>query len=325
LSFEDFHTGPREQIREGDIIITGRTEINAVYLNGEQILSHSSDVKFSYEFFPPRSAEMERRLWRAMGQLERLNPEFFSITYGALGSAQQVSVDAAMSMHGESPVAVAAHITCANTEPEQIITVAKQLHNVGIRRIVALRGDAVEGGDYAYRSAEGLVSALHEHLDEVDISVAAYPEVHPQASSAINDLRHLKRKLDAGANRAITQYFFDADCFLRFRDQALALGIDKPIVPGILPIHDLNKVRIFSERCGASVPPRFGPMFEALQQNPQAIYQLSVDLATQLCDRLLREGVDHFHFYTLNQADKCLDISLALGASINSTPILSAA
>lgn len=293
------------------------------------LISHPSDVKFSYEFSPPRSAEMERRLWRAMGQLERLQPEFFSLTYGALGSAQQVSIDTALSMHVESPVAVAAHLTCANTESEQIMTVTKQLNNAGIWRIVALRGDAVENssetGDYAYHSAEGFVSALQEHLDDVDISVAAYPEVHPQASSAIDDLHHLQRKLDAGANRAITQYFFDADCYLRFRDQALALGIDKPIVPGILPIHDLHKVRIFSERCGATVPPRFGPMFEALQQNPQATYQLSVDLATQLCDRLLREGVDHFHFYTLNQADKCLDISLALGANINSTPILSAA
>jgi len=292
-------------------------------------MSQSPEVKFSYEFFPPRSAEMERRLWRAMGQLERLQPEFFSMTYGALGSAQQVSVDTALAMHCESPVAVAAHLTCANAESEQIMSVAQRFHGAGIRRIVALRGDAVEDSSvtdgYAYPSAVDLVSALHESLDDVDVSVAAYPEVHPQARGVIDDLRHLQRKFDAGANRAITQYFFDADCYLRFRDRALTLGIDKPIVPGILPIHDLDKVRIFSERCGATVPRHFGPMFEPLQHDPQASYRLSVDLATELCERLLREGVDHLHFYTLNQTDMCLDISLALGASINSTRIPSAA
>jgi methylenetetrahydrofolate reductase (NADPH) len=289
-------------------------------------MSHSSNVKFSYEFFPPRSAVMERRLWRAIGQLERLKPEFFSMTYGALGSAQQDSVDTALSMHSESPVEVAAHLTCANTESEKIMRVAKQLHSAGIRRIVALRGDAVEGAlmneDCTYYSSESFVSSLQEYLDEVDISVAAYPEVHPQALSAADDLRHLKRKLDAGANRAITQYFFDADCYLRFRDRALALGIDKTIVPGILPIHDMQKVRTFSERCGAIIPSNFDSMFKALQDDPQATYDLSVELATKLCERLLMEGVDHFHFYTLNQADKCLDISLALGANINSAPIL---
>jgi methylenetetrahydrofolate reductase (NADPH) len=289
-------------------------------------MNHSSSVKFSYEFFPPRSAEMERRLWRAMGQLERLHPEFFSMTYGALGSAQQDSVDTALSMHSDSPVEVAAHLTCANTESEKIMSVAKQLHSAGIRRIVALRGDAVEDAlmsdDCAYYSAEGFVSSLQEHLDEIDISVAAYPEVHPQALSSADDLRHLKRKLDAGANRAITQYFFDADCYLRFRDRAMAIGIDKPIVPGILPIHDMQKVRIFSERCGAMIPSSFDSMFKSLQDDPQATYDLSVNLATKLCERLLKEGVDHFHFYTLNQANKCLDISLALGANINSAPIL---
>ena len=292
-------------------------------------MSQSPTVKFSYEFFPPRSAEMERRLWRAMGQLERLQPEFFSMTYGALGSAQQVSVDTALAMHRESPVAVASHLTCANADSSQIMSVAQGFRRAGIRRIVALRGDAVEDSaaadGYAYPSAVELVCALQQQLDDVDISVAAYPEVHPQARSAIDDLRHLQRKFDAGANRAITQYFFDADCYLRLRDRALALGIDKPIVPGILPIHDLHKVCLFSERCGATVPSHFGPMFERLQGDSEDCYRLSVDLATQLCEHLLREGVDHFHFYTLNQTDMCLDISLALGARFNSTRISSAA
>jgi methylenetetrahydrofolate reductase (NADPH) len=292
-------------------------------------MSQAPAVKFSYEFFPPRCAEMERRLWRAMGQLERLQPEFFSMTYGALGSAQQVSVETALAMHRESPVQVAAHLTCANVDSAQIMAVAQGFHEAGIRRIVALRGDAVEDpavtDGYAYSSAVDLVHALRDQLDDVDISVAAYPETHPQARSATDDLRHLQRKLDAGANRAITQYFFDAGCYLRFRDRALALGIDQPIVPGILPVHDLHKVRLFSERCGATVPQRFGPMFERLQGDSQGCYRLAVDLATELCERLLREGVEHFHFYTLNQTDMCLDISLALGARFNSTRISSAA
>jgi len=259
------------------------------------------DSRFSYEFFPPRSPEMERRLWRAMGQLERLQPEFFSMTYGALGSAQQISVDSALAMQRESPVAVAAHLTCADAADDQVMRVA---------RIVALRGDAVDEspscGGYAYASAVELVAALVDELDELDISVAAYPEGHPQSRSPLDDLRHLQRKFDAGASRAITQYFFDADCYLRFRDRALAFGIDNPVIPGILPIHDLDKVRQFSERCGASVPRHYGPMFERLRGDTQACYRLSVELATSLCERLLREGVDHFHFYTLNQTDMCL-------------------
>lgn len=291
-------------------------------------MNSAATVRFSYEFFPPRSAEMQRRLWRAMGQLERLQPEFFSMTYGALGSAQQVSVDTAVAMHRESPVAVAAHLTCADAEPKQVLDVARGFQAEGIRRIVALRGDAadrsVASTAYAYPSAVELVASLAA-LDDFDISVAAYPEPHPQSRGELDDLRHLQRKFDAGATRAITQYFFDADCFLRWRDRALAFGIDDALVPGILPIHDLDKVCLFSERCGATVPRRYAALFDAVKRDPQSSYQLSVELATQLCERLLREGVDHIHFYTLNQTDMCLDISLALGASLNPSRIPSAA
>jgi methylenetetrahydrofolate reductase (NADPH) len=231
-------------------------------------------------------------------------------------------------MHQESPVPVAAHLTCADASASQIDQVAKQFYDSGIRRVVALRGDAA--GDtsgksaYGYDSAVELVESL-KTLDEVDISVAAYPEVHPQAQSRISDLQHLKRKMDAGANRAITQYFFDADSFLRFRDQAQRIGIDKPIIPGILPVHDYHKVKAFSERCGASVPTRFEDKFASVANNPAALYQLSLDLAVELCERLGREGVDHFHLYTLNQTDMCLDISLALGASLTTPRLNSAA
>ena len=271
---------------------------------------------------------MVRKLWRSVGQLERLNPLFFSMTYGALGSAQKVSIDSAIGMQQESPVAVAAHLTAANASAHQVERVAKQYYESGIRRFVALRGDAVDSTDgtpaYGYASAIELVEALQK-LGEIDISVAAYPEVHPQAKSPKSDLQHLKRKLDAGANRAITQYFFDADRFLRFRDRAQRIGIDKPIIPGILPIHDYVSVKAFSERCGASVPTHFEAKFIAAADNPAAQYQLSLDLAVELCERLSREGVDHFHLYTLNKTDMCLDISLALGASVVTPQLFSAA
>ena len=291
-------------------------------------MTEPKSLRFSYEFFPPRNDNMVRKLWRSAGQLERLNPLFFSMTYGALGSAQKISIDSAIEMHHESPVPVAAHMTCANAKANQIEQVVNHYYESGIRRFVALRGDGVENTDgvtaYGHASAIELVGVLRK-LGEVDISVAAYPEVHPQALDAVSDLQHLKRKLDAGANRAITQYFFDADCFLRFRDQAERIGIDKPIIPGILPVHDYQRVKAFSERCGASVPTHYEAKFARVENNPSAQYRLSLELAVELCEHLSREGVDHFHLYTLNQTDMCLDISLALGASVTAPQLNSAA
>ena len=203
----------------------------------------------------------------------------------------------------------------------------RQFHDAGIRRIVALRGDLPEqaaASNPGYRSVVELIEALNGFGD-IDISVAAYPETHPEASSEMADLQHLQRKLDAGARRAITQYFFDPDCFLRFRDRAQSIGIDKPIIPGILPVHDLDKVRVFSERCGATVPANYEGLFARVKNNPEAQYRLALELAVELCERLNREGVDSFHFYTLNQTDMCLDISLALGASLQPPRLISAA
>ena len=277
-------------------------------------MSRSKSLSFSYEFFPPRSPKMERRLWRAMGQLERLDPLFYSMTYGALGSAQAISVDTALAMHHESPVPVAAHLTCADAAAEAVRAVARHFYDNGIRRIVALRGDAAGEPVYGFPSAAELVEAL-AGWEGLDISVAAYPEVHPQARDARADLLHLRRKFEAGAARAITQYFFDAEVYLRFRDRARELGIDRPIVPGILPIHDLDKVIAFSARCGASVPARYHALFDRVRGDAAGQYHLALDLAVELCERLRAEGVDHLHLYTLNQTDLCFDISMALGAS----------
>ena len=284
-------------------------------------------LKFSYEFFPPRSPRMERRLWRTMGQLERLRPEFFSMTYGALGSAQRISVDTALAMHRESPVALAAHLTGAGADADAVLAVARQLKSAGVRRIVALRGDTPSGNDpqpYAFPSAVELVAALRR-IDHFDISVAAYPEPHPDSRGRRRDLEHLRRKFDAGAARAITQYFFEPDCFLRLRDDAARAGITAPIVPGILPVHDLERVREFSRRCGATVPARFAALFARAGEDPAARYRLAIELAVGLCERLRDEGVAQIHFYTLNQSDLCLDISLALGANHAAEPVESAA
>lgn len=290
-------------------------------------MTDPATIRFSYEFFPPRSEAMQSRLWRAIGQLERFGPLFFSMTYGAQGSAQQVSIDTAISMHRETPVPIAAHLTCCGATREEVDAVARRIHDAGISRIVALRGDEppnVQKSPREYASVVELIASLRE-LGDLDISVAAYPEPHPLADSALADLQHLQHKLDAGADRAITQYFFDADCFLRFRDRAARLGIDKPIVPGILPVHDLERVRHFSERCGASVPDAFDGLFAKVRDEPAAQYRLALELAVELCERLVREGVDCFHFYTLNQTDLCLDISLALGASLQPPKQISAA
>ena len=288
-------------------------------------MSQGPAPSFSYEFFPPRSLPMQRRFWRALGQLERLNPEFFSMTYGALGSAKQVSVDTAISMHDETPVPVAAHLTRSDSNVESITDVAQQYSEAGIKRIVALRGDAQgDAGNYAYGSTTEFIEAL-KMIDDFDISVAAYPEVHPQATSAEQDLWHLKAKFEAGANRAITQFFFDAEAYLRFRDRATAIGIDQPIVPGILPIHDFDKVRGFAKMCGANLPDYFEPAYTRCKNDAQATYNLSQDLTLALCEALMSEGVDQFHLYTLNLTDICLDISLALGAELSMKRVPNAA
>ncbi len=288
-------------------------------------MTQSSAPRFSYEFFPPRNLPMQRRFWRALGQLERFNPDFFSMTYGALGSTKQISIDTALAMQQETAIPVAAHLTCSDGKAEDLKAILRQFNEVGIQRIVALRGDASDGADnYAFKSTIEFIAAI-KNIADFDISVAAYPEVHPQARSAKQDLQHLKSKFDGGANRAITQFFFDTDTYLRFRDRAQSIGIDKPILPGILPIHDFAGVRKFAKDCGASVPAHFEAAFAKCQNDPQANYELSLNLAVKQCQTLMREGVDQFHLYTLNKTDMCLDISLALGATVSARRISSAA
>lgn len=272
-------------------------------------MSHNPTL--SFEFFPPKTPRMERTLWRNIGQLEMLKPAFFSVTYGALGSDREHSLETVFNMQRECRVPVAAHLTAAGHTRESLLELAKRFHESGVKRIVALRGDAdlLEGGIH---DVAVMVQALRSVAD-FDISVAAYPEVHPKAASLEADLAHLKRKLDAGSQRALTQYFFEADVFLKFRDAAVKAGIDKPIVPGILPVHDFEKVLSFSERCGASVPAWMHNSFKGTQAGSVEQKRIGIELALGLCDRLLREGVDQLHFYTLNIPSLTFELTHQLG------------
>lgn len=265
----------------------------------------------SFEFFPPKTPRMERTLWRNIGQLEMLKPAFFSVTYGALGSERDHSLETVFNMQRECHVPVAAHLTAAGHTRESLLALATRFKDNGVQRIVALRGDAdlTEGG---MSDVADMVRILRTVAD-FDISVAAYPEVHPKAPSLEADIKQLKRKLDAGAKRALTQYFFEPEMFLRFRDAAVKAGIDQSLVPGILPVHDFDKVISFSARCGASVPTRFHAVFEGTVAGSQEQKKLGIELAVDLCETLMAEGVNQLHFYTLNIPSLTFEVAHQLG------------
>ncbi|HPQ95534.1 MAG: methylenetetrahydrofolate reductase [Thiothrix sp.] len=259
----------------------------------------------SFEFFPARTPRMDRNLWRTMGQLELFSPAFFSMTYGALGSEREHSISAVESLQQEGPVPVAAHITAAGHTRDSLLALAARFAALGVRRLVALRGDDLAQG--GFRDVADMVESLLGVAD-FDISVAAYPEVHPKAPSLAADLASLRRKLDAGSRRALTQYFFDADVFLRFRDAALRAGITQPLVPGILPLHDFDKVQGFSARCGASVPDFLHERFRGTRAGSTEQREIGIDIIVKLCENLIREGVEQLHFYTLNQPNLSYEI-----------------
>lgn len=265
----------------------------------------------SFEFFPPKTPRMERTLWRNIGQLEMLKPAFFSVTYGALGSERDHSLETVFNMQRECHVPVAAHLTAAGHTRASLLELAARFKENGVQRIVALRGDAdlTEGG---INDVADMVQALRTVAD-FDISVAAYPEVHPKAASLEADLKQLKGKLDAGAQRALTQYFFDPEVFLRFRDAAVKVGIEQSLVPGILPVHDFDKVQAFSARCGATVPARLNKVFEGTVAGSQEQKKLGIELAVDLCEKLMAEGVNQLHFYTLNIPSLTFEVAHQLG------------
>lgn len=275
-------------------------------------------LQVSFEFFPPKTPEMEASLWAAIQKLEGLKPRFVSVTYGAGGSTRERTHKTIARILQETALKPASHLTCVNATREEIQTIAREYWQMGVRHIVALRGDAPGGsGPYTptpggYDYAVDLVKGLKEVAD-FEISVAAYPEMHPEATSAAEDIKHLKAKCEAGATRAITQYFFNTEDYLRFRDACVKAGITVPIVPGILPIHQFSQTVKFSKMCGAGIPEWLRKLLEPLDQDPEIHRLLSVLIAAEQCKMLVAEGVKEFHFYTLNRAELTYAVCHLLG------------
>jgi methylenetetrahydrofolate reductase (NADPH) len=274
--------------------------------------------QISFEFFPPGDAAMEQTLWKSVLRLEPLRPRFASVTYGADGSTRERTHNVVSRIRRETSLTGAPHLTCVGAPRGEVLDIARNYWEQGIRHIVALRGDPPAGASvyephpqgFAY--ASDLVAGLRSVAD-FDISVAAYPEKHPEATNAQVDLDNFKRKMDAGATRAITQFFFDSNAYLRFRDAAAAAGISASIVPGILPITRFPQITRFAARCGASIPDWLAHRFDGLENDPETRQLISAAVAIDQVRYLQREGVNEFHFYTLNRADLTYAICHALG------------
>jgi len=275
-------------------------------------------IEVSFEFFPPADADMEGTLWKSVERLAPLSPRFISVTYGADGSTRERTHNVVTRIQRETPLVGAPHLTCIGASRGEILDIARKYWDQGIRHLVALRGDPPRGQSKYVPRADGfayasdLVAGLKSVAD-FDISVAAYPEVHPEASSADVDLDNLKRKIDAGASRAITQFFYDTNVFLRFRDRAEAAGITAPIVPGILPITRFPQVLKFAAMCGASIPDWLKDRFNGLDDDPETRRLIAASVAIEQVQELARQGVRDFHFYTLNRAELTYAICHALG------------
>lgn len=271
----------------------------------------------SFEFFPPKSDEGEAKLWDVIGTLAPLKPRFVSVTYGAGGTTRERTHSTVTRILKETELTPAAHLTCINATREEIQAIAQSYWDAGVRHIVALRGDAPEGADYVptshgYAYADALVAGLRD-VGDFDISVAAYPETHPQAPSAEADIDHLKRKLDAGATRAITQFFFDVDVYLRFLERVRRAGIEAEIVPGILPVTNVAQLKKFAVMSGTSVPQWLSHLFEGLDEKPELRTLISAMVAAEQCRMLMLNGINHFHFYTLNRGELTQAICHILG------------
>jgi methylenetetrahydrofolate reductase (NADPH) len=277
-----------------------------------------SDIDVSFEFFPPKSEKMEAQLWDAVTTLEPLGPRFVSVTYGAGGSTRERTHATVARIQRETSMPAAAHLTCVEATREEIDEVAHEYWAAGVRHIVALRGDPpTAGAKFAshpggYENAAALVAGLRR-LHPFEISVAAYPECHPDSADAAADLDNLKRKLDAGATRAITQFFHEPDTFFRYRDAVAAAGIEAEIVPGIMPIANFASVQRMSAMCGTQVPAWMARLFEGLDDMPAARQLVSATIAAELSRKLYAGGVKQLHFYTLNRAELAYAICHLLG------------
>lgn len=278
----------------------------------------AGDAAISFEFFPPKSEKMEEQLWSAIETLSPLGPRFVSVTYGAGGSTRERTHATVARIAKETAIPAAAHLTCVEATRDEIDQVANDYWNAGVRHIVALRGDPpTAGAKYAthpggYENAADLVAGL-KRLHPFEISVAAYPECHPDSPHSAHDLDNLKRKFDAGATRAITQFFHEADTFFRFRDDVAAAGIDAEIVPGIMPVTNFAAVKRMSAMCNTAVPAWLERLFDGLEDMPAARQLVAATVAAELCRKLYAGGVRSFHFYTLNRAELAYAICHLLG------------
>ncbi|MDH5747983.1 MAG: methylenetetrahydrofolate reductase [Rhodospirillales bacterium] len=276
------------------------------------------DVNVSFEFFPPKTEQMEQTLWTCVERLAPLAPSFVSVTYGAGGTTRERTHATVLKIRKQTDIKPAAHLTCVGASRDEVDAIAQRYWDEGIDHIVALRGDPAEdAGGYiphpdGYAYASDLVAGLKK-IGDFKISVAAYAETHPEAKSPEDDLDNLKRKIDAGATQAITQFFFDVDVYLRFLERVRAAGITVPIVPGILPVTNFARVVQFSGLCGATVPPWMADLFEGLDDDPETRKLVAATVAAEQCRVLNANGVKDFHFYTLNRADLTFAICRILG------------
>lgn len=276
------------------------------------------DAEISFEFFPPKTEKMEQQLWDAIVTLAPLGPRFVSVTYGAGGSTRERTHNTVARIATETSIPAAAHLTCVDATRDEIAEIADAYWNAGVRHIVALRGDPPNAGGkfephpQGYASAAELVEGLRK-LHPFEISVSAYPETHPEAATAQSDIDFLKRKLDAGASRAITQFFFEPETFFRFRDAVAAAGIDPEIVPGIMPVSNFAAIQRMSKMTGTAIPEWMAHLFEGLDDHPAARQLVAATISAEMCRRLYAGGVRQFHFYTLNRAELSYAICHLLG------------
>lgn len=283
----------------------------------------AGDIKVSFEFFPPKTAKLEEALWQSVHRLAPLSPEFVSVTYGAGGSTRERTHKTLATLINETDLRPGGHLTCVGATRAEVNDVIKSYWDLGVRHIVALRGDppAGVGTTYephpgGYKGAAELVAGIRE-IGPFDISVSGYPEMHPESSSLEADLDNLKAKVDAGANRIITQFFFDNDHFLRFVDRVRAHGIWCPILPGIVPIHNFAQVSKFAGQCGTTMPSWLAHRFEGLQDDPATTHLVAAAVAAEQVMDLVDQGVHSFHLYTLNRADLVYAICHLLGLRPN--------
>ena len=269
-------------------------------------------INVSFEFFPPRTSEMEQTLWNSIDRLSSLKPKFVSVTYGANSGERDRTHSIIKGIKDRTGLEAAPHLTCIDATPAELRIIARDYWNNGIRHIVALRGDLPPGSGKPEMYASDLVTLLKEVAD-FDISVAAYPEVHPEAKSAQADLLNLRRKVDAGANRAITQFFFDVESYLRFRDRCVSAGIDVEIIPGILPVSNFKQAKKFADMTNVRIPAWMAQMFDGLDDDAETRKLVGANTAMDMVKILSREGVKDFHFYTLNRAEMSYAICHTLG------------